>query len=65
MAHLLNTTAARHLARSIDIHLGSSGIRALNERIEQIIREAAAKARQKRRKTILERDIVREPDLFS
>ena len=65
MSHLLNTTAARHLAKSIGIHLGSTGIQALNERIEQILREAADKARHDRRKTILERDVKQEPDLFS
>lgn len=65
MSHLLNTSAARHLAKKIDIHLGATGIEALNKRIEQIIKEAAAKARLDRRKTILERDVMHEPDLFS
>jgi histone H3/H4 len=65
MSRLLNTTAARHLARSINIHLGASGIEALNRRIEQIIRESAEKARHDKRKTILERDVTHEPDLFN
>jgi histone H3/H4 len=65
MSHLLNKTAAHKLARSINIRLGSTGIQALNERIEQIIKEAAEKARHDKRKTILERDVVHEPDLFS
>ena len=65
MSHLLNFTAARQFAKKIDIHLGTTGIEALNKRIEQIIKEAAAKARHDRRKTILERDVMHEPDLFS
>ena len=65
MSHLINKTAAHKLARSIDIRLGSTGIKALNERIEQIIKEAAVKARHDKRKTILERDVAHEPDLFS
>lgn len=65
MSHLLNTTAARKLAKSIDIHLGTTGIAAMNKRIEKIIREAAEIARHNKRKTILERDVSRDPDLFS
>jgi histone H3/H4 len=65
MANLLNQSAARKLAKSMDIHLGSSGIKALNVRIEEIIGEAAVKSRKSRRKTILERDVTREKDLFS
>jgi histone H3/H4 len=65
MNKYLNQSAAHKLAKSIDIRLGSSGIKALNARIEEIIKEAAVKARKDRRKTILERDIVYKPDLFS
>jgi len=65
MSHLLNKAAAHKLAKSIDIRLGSTGVDALNLRIEQIIKEAAEKARHDKRKTILERDVVYEPDLFS
>jgi hypothetical protein len=64
MSYLLNITAARQLAKSMDIHLGTTGITALNKRIEQIIREAAEKSRHDKRKTILERDVAHEPDLF-
>ncbi|MFO7615359.1 MAG: hypothetical protein R6W71_12050 [Bacteroidales bacterium] len=65
MAKLLNKTAAQKLAKKIDIRLGSSGIEALNERIEEIMKEAALRARNDRRKTILDRDVIREKDLFS
>lgn len=65
MNHLLNASAARKLAKSINIHLGATGIEALNTRIEEIIKESAAKARKARRKTILERDVKHEADLFS
>lgn len=65
MAKLLNKTAAQKLAKMLDIRLGSSGVNALNERIEEIMKEAAKKARSDRRKTILDRDVVREKDLFS
>ncbi len=64
MPRLLNTTAARKLAGELPIHLGSTGIEALNQRIEQIIRNAAEKARRDGRKTILERDVRHDPDLF-
>jgi hypothetical protein len=63
--NLLNSAAAHKLAKSIDIRLGTTGIKALNDRIEQIIREAAIKSRKAHRKTILERDVAHEPDLFS
>ena len=65
MSHLLNQSAARKLAKSIGIRLGGTGIEALNLRIEEIIREAALKAKNARRKTILERDVKHEADLFS
>jgi len=65
MNNYLNQTAARKLAKSLDIHLGTSGIKALNIRIEEIVKEAAKKSRKARRKTILERDVTKEKDLFS
>jgi histone H3/H4 len=65
MSNLLNQSAAHKLAKSIDIRLGTSGINALNARIEEIIAEASVKARKARRKTILERDVKHEKDLFS
>ena len=65
MSHLLNATAAHKLAKKLNIRLGSTGVKALNERIEQIMKEAAEKARHDKRKTILERDVAHEPDLFS
>jgi hypothetical protein len=65
MNNLLNQSAAHKLAKSLDIRLGISGINALNERIGEIIKEASAKARKARRKTILDRDIKHEKDLFS
>ncbi len=40
MPRLINVTAARKLAGNLPIHLGSTGIEALNQRIEQIIRHA-------------------------
>jgi histone H3/H4 len=65
MSRLLNKTAAHKLAKEINIRLGSTGVDALNERIAQIIKEAAKKALHDKRKTILERDVKHEPDLFS
>ena len=65
MNKYLNQSAAHKLAKSLDIRLGTTGIRALNKKIEEIIKEAAVKARKVKRKTILERDITHEPDLFS
>jgi histone H3/H4 len=65
MNNLLNRAAAHKLAKSIDIRLGTSGIKALNTRIEEIIKEASVKARKDHRKTILERDVKKEQDLFS
>ena len=65
MANLLNQSAAHKLSKSLDIRLGTSGIKALNKRIEELIKEASLKARKARRKTILERDVTHEKDLFS
>ncbi len=65
MNKYLNQSAAHKLAKSIGIRLGSSGIKALNARIEELIKEAAVKALKDRRKTILERDVAYKPDLFS
>lgn len=65
MANLLNKTAAHKLAKTLDIRLGTTGIKALNNRIKEIMKEAAAKARKSRRKTILERDVVAPKDLFT
>jgi histone H3/H4 len=65
MNNLLNQSAAHKLAKSLDIRLGTSGIKALNNRIVEILKEATIKARKARRKTILERDVIHEKDLFS
>jgi histone H3/H4 len=65
MSNLLNQSAAHKLAKSLDIRLGKSGIKALNNRIGEILKEASAKARKARRKTILDRDVIHEKDLFS
>jgi hypothetical protein len=65
MNSYLNRTAAHKLAKTLNIRLGTSGIKALNIRIEEIMAEASVKARKARRKTILERDIIHEKDLFS
>jgi len=65
MNNLLNRKAAHEVAKSIGIRMGSTGLSALNSRIEEIIKEAAVKALKDRRKTILERDVKYEKDLFS
>jgi histone H3/H4 len=65
MNTLLNRAAAHSLAKSIGIRLGKTAIDALNERIEQIIKDSAVKALKDHRRTILDRDVHHEPDLFS
>jgi len=65
MSHLLNHTAARKLARELDFRIGHDALDALNDRIKLIITDAKEKAVYNKRKTILERDIKKEPDLFS
>lgn len=65
MPHLLNHSAAHKLAKELNIRLGNTAIEALNKRIREIIAEGAQKARIEKRKTILERDVVHERDLFS
>jgi hypothetical protein len=65
MNNLLNQTAAHKLAKSLDIRLGTGGIKALNNRIGEIIKESTIKAKKAKRKTILERDVIHEKDLFS
>jgi len=65
MSHLINHSAAHKLAKSLNIRLGSSAIEALDKRIAEIIAEGAKRAAVDKRKTILDRDIIHEPDLFS
>jgi histone H3/H4 len=65
MSSLLNHTAARKLAKSLNIRLGSTGADALEAKISDVIIEAAERARLDNRKTILERDVLRGRDLFS
>jgi histone H3/H4 len=65
MNNLLNQSAAHKVAKSLEIRLGASGIKALNNRIGEILKEASVKAQKARRKTILERDVTYEKDLFS
>jgi histone H3/H4 len=65
MAHLLNHTAARKLARELDIRIGHDALEALNDRIREMISQGKEKAIHDKRKTILERDVRKEPDLFS
>ena len=59
MANLINQSAARKLAKSLNIHLGTSGIKALNARIEEIISEPPLRSQKSTRKTILQRHVTR------
>jgi len=65
MANFLNQTSVHKYARSLDMRIGPMAIKALNDRIEEIIRESSKKAMIDKRKTILARDIAMEKDLFS
>ena len=64
MSQLINQTGIKKYARSLNMRISHSAVLAVESRIERILKEAEAKARVKRRKTILTRDIEYEASLF-
>ncbi|MDT8393166.1 MAG: hypothetical protein RQ761_04945 [Bacteroidales bacterium] len=61
---LINKTGIRALAKSLDMKISSDSFEAAEARLKTILEHAARKAKAKRRKTILKRDLTHEPDLF-
>ncbi|RLD32762.1 MAG: hypothetical protein DRJ15_00390 [Bacteroidetes bacterium] len=61
---LVNKTAVRTLAKSMDMKISADSMEAAEARLKVILEHAAKKAQQKRRKTILKRDFIHEIDLF-
>jgi len=61
---LVNKTAVRALAKSMDMKISADSFDAAEARLKAILEHAAKKAQKKRRKTILKRDFIHEIDLF-
>jgi len=61
---LINKTAVRALAKSMDMKISADSMDAAEARLKVILTHAAKKAEKKKRKTILKRDFVHELDLF-
>ena len=64
MAHLINQTGIKKYAKSLNMRISQEAVIAVESRVERILKEAEAKARVKRRKTILTRDVKYEASLF-
>ena len=63
--HLINRTGARKSAKKYGFRISQGALEKLDKKMLDIIREASERARLDKRKTILERDIVLERDLFA
>ena len=61
---LINKTGVRALAKSMDMKISADSMEAAEARLKTILEQAAKKAQQKRRKTVLKRDFIHELDLF-
>jgi len=61
---LVNKTAVRTLAKSMDMKISADSMEAAEARLKVILEHAAKKAQHKKRKTILKRDFIHEIDLF-
>jgi len=64
MSSLINQTGIKKYAKSLDIRISHEAVLAIEERVERLLKEAKAKARIKKRKTILTRDVEYEASLF-
>lgn len=63
--HLINRTGARKNAKKLDFRISQGALEKLDKKMLDIIKEASERARLDKRKTILDRDIVLERDLFA
>lgn len=61
---LINKTGIRALAREMQMKISADSMDAAEARLRVILEQAAKKARQEKRKTILKRDFIHELDLF-
>ena len=61
---LINKTGIRALAKSMDMKISADSFDEAEARLKVILEQAAKKARTKRRKTILKRDLTHEIDLL-
>ncbi len=64
MSQLINQTGIKKYARSLNMRISKNAVLAVESRVKRVLKEAEAKARVKRRKTILTRDIEYEASLF-
>lgn len=63
--HLINRTGARKSSKSLGMRISKEALEKMDKKVLDIIREASERARIDKRKTILDRDIVLERELFS
>ena len=63
--HRINHTGARKTAKQLGVRISKGALDKLNNKMLDIIKEASERARLDKRKTILDRDIVLERDLFA
>ena len=64
MSQLINQTGIKKYARSLNMRISKNAVLAIESRVKRVLKEAEAKARVKRRKTILTRDVEYEASLF-
>jgi histone H3/H4 len=64
MSQLINQTGIKKYARSLNMRISKNAVLAVESRVKRVLKEAEAKARVKRRKTILTRDVEYEASLF-
>ena len=62
--NLVRKTKARELAKSLKMKISADSFPELDKRIADILKKAARKAQAEKRKTILRRDVEKQPDLF-
>jgi histone H3/H4 len=63
--HLVNKTGARKTAKNLGVRISQGALDKLNDKLLDVIKEASERAMLEKRKTILERDIILERELFS
>jgi histone H3/H4 len=63
--HLVNKTGARKTAKQLEVRISQGALDKLNDKLLDVIKEASERAKLDKRKTVLDRDIVLERELFA
>jgi len=64
MSHLITKKGIREYAKSIGMKISHDSFQEAENRLKEILSDGAKKARAKKRKTILKRDLEHQKDLF-